>query len=121
VTTSARSFPAIGLVTRDYAVQYADPIEVPAAATVRVERQDPDVPAWWWCVAADGRAGWVPRELLEPTPTGPGVAVVRTTYSARELAVSQGDSITIHREYAGWYLVQAGDGQRGWVPCTHVR
>ena len=53
---------------RDYVAQYPNPIEVSAGAIVRVDREDADSPGWWWCVAADGRAGWAPGHLLEPFP-----------------------------------------------------
>jgi hypothetical protein len=114
-----RSFTSF-IVTRDYKIQYPDPIDVAAGAEVRVERADVEAPQWWWCVAADGRAGWVPANLLEPEPVAGGISSLRRDYSARELAVRRGDRLTIEEAYSGWLLVQAIDGRRGWVPRTHV-
>ena len=104
--------------TRDYQAQYADPIDVPAGALVRVERADEENSAWWWCVAADGRAGWVPAVLLDPPPAAQGHARVRETYTARELSVTRGDSLTIVREHAGWAFVRNRAEAEGWVPIT---
>ena len=77
------------VVTRDYVAQYADPITVRANTVVRVEREDPEFRDWWWCVAPDGRAGWVHVDLLTPTPLPGSEARVRVVYSARELTIQR--------------------------------
>jgi len=105
---------------RDYTAQYPDPIDVPAGASVRVERPDEENPLWWWCVADDGRAGWVPKTILDPAPT-PGATVhLRQSYSARELSVTQGEPLIVLQEFAGWLLVRNTAGARGWVPASHI-
>jgi hypothetical protein len=114
-------FPRLARATRDYAVQYADPIEVTADALVAVEREDPENPGWWWCVGPDARAGWVPALLIDPQPTPGASSRVRSGYSARELPMARGESIFVLREYAGWLLVQNSMGAFGWAPATHVQ
>ena len=105
---------------RDYKAQYVDPIDVSAGASVRVERPDDENPSWWWCVAEDGRAGWVPESMLDPAPS-PGVrARVTREYSARELSVASGDSLDVLEEFADWVFVRNTAGERGWVPVTHI-
>jgi hypothetical protein len=114
-------FPRLARATRDYAAQYANPIEVSADAVVTVEREDAENPGWWWCVGPDARSGWVPAVLIEPQPS-PGASVrVRSSYSARELAMTSGESVFVLREYAGWVLLQNTLGAFGWAPSTHVQ
>src|SRR5207249_9458791 len=76
-------------VTMEYRVNYPDPIEVTAGARVRVRQEDRDFPRWKWCEASDGRAGWVPVELLSQEVME---ATVLANYSARELRVDRGET-----------------------------
>jgi hypothetical protein len=105
---------------RDYTAQYPDPIDVPAGVAVRVERPDEENPAWWWCVADNGRVGWVPAAILDPAPAAGESARVREAYSARELSVTRGEPLIVLRELAGWLLVRSGAGAQGWIPITAV-
>ncbi|HEY9226124.1 MAG TPA: SH3 domain-containing protein, partial [Gemmatimonadaceae bacterium] len=82
--------------------------------------QDADNPEWWWCRADDGRAGWVPAVLLDPSPSPSARARLRTPYSARELSVRINEELVVEQVHAGWLLVSNRGGERGWVPVTHV-
>ena len=108
------------IIVADYVAQYANPIDVAAGAVVRVERNDPEFPGWWWCCASDGRSGWVPTPLLDPTPVAGTLARLRQGYSARELSVQQGEQVSIVSEHAGWLLVRTAAGTTGWIPATHA-
>ena len=109
------------VVVRDYVAQYPDPIVVGRGAEVLVEREDPEFPGWWWCRAADGRAGWVPVDLLA-SPPAPGTSVrVVADYSARELTVHAGMSLELLEERAQWILTRAPNGAIGWLPASHIR
>lgn len=112
--------PHDAIVCRDYVAQYPDPIVVCANAIVRVEREDPEFRDWWWCVAEDGRAGWVHAELLIPPPTPDATVRVRTDYSARELTVERGTPLVILDERSDWVLARTLDGTTGWLPASHV-
>jgi SH3-like domain-containing protein len=105
-------------VQRKYEAQYRDPIQVKAGESVEVVRADNDDPGWLWCRAMDGREGWVPVQLL----SGQGVrAVIREDYSAKELAVFPGDEVEVEKACNGWLLVSNAQGQRGWIPQSHIR
>jgi hypothetical protein len=108
------------VVLREYVAQYPDPITVVAGAVVRVEKDDPEFPGWWWCVAEDGRAGWVHSELLTPSPAPGSSARLRVDYTARELTVQRAMRLTVLDERGGWLYVSAPDGATGWVPASHV-
>jgi uncharacterized protein YgiM (DUF1202 family) len=110
--------PRRAVVVRDYARQYADPIQVRAGTVVRVEREDNDYPGWWWCTAPDGRAGWVPGELLRRRGD---VAEVAEEYSACELNVRTGEAISVECLRAEWARVRNAQGSVGWVPFNCIR
>lgn len=105
-------------VVRAYVAQYADPITVRAGDQVVIGRDDPEFPGWWWCTGPDGRAGWVPEELLQQTGAE---AVMRQDYTARELSVQSGAEIVVHHAVHGWAWVSDAEGRAGWVPESCFR
>jgi SH3-like domain-containing protein len=105
-------------IQRKYEVQYRDPIVVKADESVEVERADNDDTGWFWCRAMDGREGWVPVELLAGRGTR---AVMLEDYSAKELPVSPGDEVEVEKTCRGWLLVRNAQGERGWIPQSHIQ
>lgn len=104
-------------IIRKYTPQYPDPLSVSAGEKVLVGREDGEFPGWRWCRAADGREGWVPRELLS---TEAAEASVARDYSARELPVTPGEQVTVENECHEWLLVRNNRGERGWIPALHT-
>ena len=101
----------------EYRAEYRDPIRVTAGERVSVGREDNEFPGWRWCKASDGREGWVPVELLSNEG---GKAVVSEDYSARELAVRPGEEVLIEDARHDWLLVRNAQGERGWIPASHI-
>ena len=108
------------LVIRAYHAQYAEPISVARGEAVRVEREDDEYRGWWWCIAANGRAGWVPAGLLEPTPEPGATARLRAAYTSQELSVEGGTLVRVLEARARWILAQTADGRTGWLPASHL-
>src|SRR5438552_3247720 len=73
------------VILEGYTAQYGDPIAFRAGETVDVRRADPDFPEWFWCLASDGKEGWVHLSYLSQT-TGQATAV--RDYSAQELTIA---------------------------------
>jgi SH3-like domain-containing protein len=103
-----------GRLTIDYTVQYADPINVSDGDPVTVVRPDEQFTRWRWCVAADGREGWVPETALSTTEAGP--ARMTAPYEATELSARRGDIVEILREFDGFLWARSADGRLGWLP-----
>ena len=101
----------------EYKPQYPDPLNVKAGAKVKVGGEDSEFPGWKWCKATDGREGWVPIELLSENGLE---ATVIQDYSARELAVEPGEEVTIEDSRHNWLLVRNANGERGWIPASHI-
>ncbi len=98
-------------------MEYPNPIRVAAGARVRVGREDAEFPGWKWCEASDGRAGWVPVELLSENGEE---ATVLEDYSAQELSVPPGEEVTVHAARHQWLWVRNISGERGWIPASHT-
>lgn len=106
-------------VKLDYSPEYPDPIKVLPGEKVRVGREDDEYPGWKWCHTADGRAGWVPVELLLPMDEE-AQATVLQPYSAQELSVRMGEEVEIEEARHQWLLVRNTRGERGWIPASHI-
>lgn len=100
-------------IAQDYSTQYPNPITVRVGDRVEVGRDDPEYPGWRWCTGPDGRAGWVPEDLLQLDGTG---AIMRRDYTARELDVRAGMDVVLGEAMHGWVWATATDGRSGWIP-----
>ncbi|MEO0562312.1 MAG: SH3 domain-containing protein [Chloroflexota bacterium] len=96
---------------------YEDPIRVTAGETVTITRRDlwDDQHLWLWCIAPSGKAGWVPAAYLDSE--GP-TATISRDYSALELTVTEGETVTRYETQSGWAWCENARGEAGWVPVT---
>jgi hypothetical protein len=46
---------------------------------------------------------------------------VKFDYTAAELPLQAGETITLHHEENGWYWATNTAGRSGWVPSTHIK
>lgn len=95
--------------------QYPDPIAFEAGDKLTLGQRDDQWVGWVWCTHPNGKSGWVPEAYVDTT-TG----IARRTYTARELALAIGDTLTLHEEEAGWYWATNQHGQSGWAPASHL-
>jgi hypothetical protein len=104
-------------VVREYTAQYPDPITVREGDRVHVGADDPEYPGWWWCTGPDGRAGWVPEQLLRRE--GREGFMLRD-YTAKELSVRPGAEVTVGEAMSGWVWAITADGRAGWIPTRCI-
>ncbi len=83
-----------------------------------VAGRDERPPGRLWCSSADGRAGWVPEQVVALVAAGVGVA--RCDYPGEELALTAGEALALEPAAGGWYLAVRDDGRSGWVPAECV-
>ncbi|MFW5709480.1 MAG: SH3 domain-containing protein [Chloroflexota bacterium] len=94
---------------------YDDPIALEMGEIVEITKQElwDDQYLWLWCVAANGKSGWVPESIL--TIEGARGSAQRA-YNALELTVEPGALLIVHEWIGGWYWVENGQGECGWIP-----
>jgi len=108
-----------GRVIRAYQQPYADPIKVRAGARVFPDpARETDWAGWVWCTDASGQAGWTPQAWL--TQDGDEWTITRD-YDAIELTVQAGEIVSIEFAESGFLWVTTSNGERGWVPESHVQ
>lgn len=106
------------IVIRDFQAAYPDPLSVRAGDRLTPGKRDDEWQGWVWCTNIEGKGGWVPESWLT---TVEGGAVIRRDYTAAELTVTRGERLRVHATESGWHWASRADGQRGWVPATHIR
>jgi uncharacterized protein YgiM (DUF1202 family) len=90
---------------------YPNPLTFRAGEALTLGKRDTEWSGWVWCTNAAGQSGWAPEAYA---------GVARRDYTARELELHEGETVTLLDEESGWFWAQAADGRTGWVPATHV-
>jgi len=69
---------------------------------------------WWiWCTTDEGESRWVPENWIEKE--GEQCVLLRP-YTATELSVEEGETVTVEFEESSWGWATNESGQNGWVP-----
>lgn len=114
-------FPRTAVVTKAYQRQFDDPITLKAGETVPITKQEPweDNPAWmwYWGENAEGKGGWIPESSLE---LAGDQGTAKQEYSAWEMTVAVGETLTLLAEAEGWYWARNEKGELGWVPISSI-
>jgi hypothetical protein len=97
----------------NYTVLDRSPLTISTGDTVTVGPRDKSWEGWIWVSTEDGRGSYVPEEILEIAGAS---AVVKTSFSARDLSVQQGEKVTALREVKGWLWCRNAAGSEGWLP-----
>jgi hypothetical protein len=97
----------------NYTVVDRSPLHLQYGDTVTVGPRDQSWPGWIWVTTADGRGSYVPEDILEHDD---GTALVRIAFSARDLSVTKGETVTGLREVKGWLWCRNSAGEEGWLP-----
>ena len=111
--------PQTAVAIAVWKVMYPDPIVVQAGESVIVGATDPEWPGWTWCTDQRGKSGWTPAEYLQPS-LETGIAVALHDFTARELNIDIGDTVSLLQFQSGWYWASNAAGQEGWIPASHV-
>lgn len=106
-------------VMKGHQASYQDPIRVKQGDAVSLTgREDVwDGHRWLWAVAADGREGWIPDDLIVEDGEPPRAA---RDYSAVELTCRAGESVEVRYETHGWGWCRNSAGREGWVPMANL-
>lgn len=103
-------------VISDHKAIYPDPISVKLGdrITLSGREDDWDGHRWLWAIADNRREGWVPDDL--PIEVSGKNAQCAYDYSAAEISVGPGQTLTGSLERHGWLWCQNDKGIAGWVP-----
>ena len=84
---------------------------------VKIGREDPEMPGWYWCEDKDGVWSWIPEEYLDRDGAK---GRVTHDYDTTELTVKVGDILEYVTDVKFWTLCRAHDDREGWVPTAKL-
>ncbi|MGB6223721.1 SH3 domain-containing protein [Haloferula sp.] len=97
----------------DYEEKDSNPIALEAGDEVTVGPADRAWPGWVWAQDSQGRHGYVPEEILEPT--GEGRFALMKDFDPTVLTVKRGDILESIEQIDGWHWCRNDSGAEGWV------
>ena len=89
---------------------------IKAGDTVKVGKEDEDMPGWFWCTDEGGVSAWIPGIFLQRED---GIAKMLVDYSI-EHSVSVGEVLEFIKVAGGWIWCTNSEGKHGWVPSDKV-
>lgn len=101
------------IANADYEERNTEALHLAVGDPVCIGPEDRAWPGWVWAVGANGRAGYVPMEILRHTQAGRAVAI--ESFDPAVLRVRRGDVLDSLRQIHGWHWCRNGDGMEGWV------
>ncbi len=101
------------IANADYEERDSRPLHLAAGDRVRTGAPDRAWPGWIWAVGADGRAGYIPAEILRPLDDG--IAEALDAFDPSVLTIRRGDRLASLRQIHGWHWCRNESGAEGWV------
>lgn len=97
----------------DYEEKDSMPLRLERGDIVHTGPADHTWPGWIWASDDQGRAGYLPQELLEPIDDG--TAKATGTFDPTVLTIRRGDRLESLRQIHGWHWCRNQHGALGWV------
>jgi hypothetical protein len=104
-------------VVKSYHSPYIEPLTMRQGERLRWESRECEWPGWIWCTTESGESRWVPESWVEKEGE---FCVLRRDYTATELSVEEGETVTVLLMESGWGCAINESGESGWVPLVHL-
>ena len=96
---------------------YTEPLTLAKGERLRWEPQECEWPGWIWCTTDGGESRWVPENWVEKEGE---YCLLQRPYTATELSVEEGETVTVLLMESSWGWVTNESGQSGWVPLENL-
>jgi hypothetical protein len=100
-------------VIKSHKASYSEILTATRGGQLAFERRPSEWPGWIWCIAPEGKSGWVPESWVEIEG---GTCRLSRDYSTAELTVDTGEMVDGEIVESGWIWAKNQMGQSGWVP-----
>ena len=84
---------------------------------VKVGREDPEMPDWYWCQDVRGMEAWIPETHLDMEN---GEAVFNQPYNSIEHNVEPGEIVQYLGESLEWIECLNKEWKYGWIPSDKL-
>jgi len=104
-------------VVKSYESPYTEPLTLPKGERLRWEPRECEWPGWIWCTTDTGESRWLPKNWVEVEGEQ---CILQREYTATELNVDEGETVTVLLMESGWGWATNESGQSGWVPLEYL-
>lgn len=104
-------------VVEPYDSPCSDPLTARKGERLGFERRESEWEGWIWCTSTSGQSGWVPENWVQIQGS---FCILNRDYTATELSVATGQTITAEYLESGWAWATTDSGASGWVPLSHL-
>jgi len=104
-------------VLKAYQSPYTEPLTLRKGQRLRREPRECEWPGWIWCTTEGGKSRWVPGSWVQKDGEH---CLPRRDYTATELSVEEGETVTVLLVESGWAWATNESGQSGWVALDHL-
>lgn len=101
------------IANADYEENDRSALNLQAGQEVICGPSDQTWPGWIWVTDEEGRAGYVPKEILQLLH--PPRSLVLENFDSKVLKLQRGCEITSLKQIHGWHWCQNAIGEEGWV------
>jgi hypothetical protein len=84
---------------------------------VKVGKEDPEMPGWYWCQDQNGTEAWVPETHLTMSKVE---VVFNQPYNSIEHTVALGELVQYLGESLGWTECLNKEWKYGWIPSEKL-
>ena len=104
-------------ILKSYQTKYKNPLILKAGDVVTLgEEEKKEKWKGWIRALTDENEGWIPLQIIIISEDGK-TGTVTEYYSAKEIDVNEGDSITLIKKLNGWSWIKLeSTGEEGWIP-----
>lgn len=105
-------------VIREHTTSFDYNIDFKKGDTVKVGKEDSEMPGWFWCENQDGVWSWIPVEYLDIVDS---MGTLTKDYDTLELSVEVGEVLEHITQVKYWILCRRSNGSKGWVPTKNLK
>ncbi len=100
-------------VTKMHKASFSEALMAEKGDRVRVGREDPEMPGWYWCRDKKDREAWIPETYLDFNGEE---AVFKQPYNSIEHTVDLGEIVQYLGESLCWTECLDNEWKYGWIP-----
>jgi hypothetical protein len=104
-------------VTENHKASFSEALIAEIRDKVKVGREDPEMPGWYWCQDQKGMEAWIPKTHLDIEEDE---AFFNQPYNSIEHTVEKGEIVQYLGESLGWIECLDNKWKYGWIPSNKL-
>jgi hypothetical protein len=105
------------IVTKEHKATFNYALTAKSGDTVKVGKEDEEMPGWYWCKDKVGVEAWIPKTYLEIHEDH---GIFLQDYNSVELDAQPGEEVQYLDETLGWAECLNSEWKYGWLPLHKI-